>query len=388
MAEGKPSALYEKHVRLTDRSRLVPFGGYLMPLWYSSISEEHRAVREAAGLFDCTHMGVLEVSGPEAQGFLDFVTANDVKGLGQGKARYSFFLAADGEVLDDIIIYRRGAEKFMVVVNAANEPKIKDYLAALLAGKAVIDAEEPERKLTFCPEIVDLRDLSMGESARVDLALQGPVSLDVLSGLIKEREVQNELEGLKSFHFMETVIKGIEVIISRTGYTGAKVGYELFAHPERAGELWDQILSRGEALGVRPCGLGARDSLRIEAGLPLYGHELAGGYELSPYEAGYGWAVKLEKEYFIGKRAMAKLSGAYRLSVCRLELPGDRGVRPVREKDAVLNGDGACIGWVLSCAKAEDKQVALACVEREEGKEGESVGIYYAARNRRHVQNP
>ena len=163
--EPGPSVLYDEHVKRTSKSHIAAFAGYLMPLWYSSIAEEHRAVRERAGLFDCTHMGVLEVSGADAAEFLDIVTTNEVSSLKVGRARYGYILDAAGNVLDDIIIYRRGETNFMVVVNAANEPKIKFYLHELIEGRAAVDTEDSawaEKVPALRVAIWDMRDLRIG----------------------------------------------------------------------------------------------------------------------------------------------------------------------------------------------------------------------------------
>ena len=389
-AEAKPptgSVLYKEHLKLTDKSHIAEFAGYLMPLWYSSISEEHTAVRRRAGVFDCTHMGAIEVSGDEAEQFLNAVTTNKVEGMRLGAAQYGYILDAAGNVLDDIIVYRRGADRFMVVVNASNEPKIKAYLAAVLAGpstmlrtgEAAIDLNKPSREIKLAT-VRDMRDINSGPDCRVDIALQGPASLDVLCKLTDDQLVIQRMGALKSFTFFEAKLAGIDCIISRTGYTGAKVCFELFVHPDFAARLWWRLLDEGKELGVVPCGLGARDSLRVEAGLPLYGHELAGTYNISPFEAGYGWAVKLDKEFFIGKAAMEKVSKSFDMEVARVELPGEKGVRPVRQGDGVII-DRVCAGWVLSCAKAGDRQIALVYAEKNKTAEGNSVGVYYLARS-------
>ena len=387
-AEIEPvgSILYEEHLKLADKSRLAPFAGFLMPLWYSSIGAEHQAVRQAAGLFDCTHMGVLDVAGPHAEGFLDVATTNNVAGLEVGRAQYGYILDAAGNVLDDIIIYRRAAEKFMVVVNAANEPKIKAYFSELIKGVLPVDADEPGRKLEHIPEIRDMRDTAAGDDCRVDIALQGPRSLEILLALAGAGEAAERIEALKPFRLAEQRIGDIDCLISRTGYTGAKTGFEFFVHPRQAARLWNALLEKGAPMGLVPCGLGSRDSLRIEAGLPLYGHELAGRFEISPFEAGYGWAVKLQKQFFIGNAAMARTAETYDMKVARIELPGARGVRPIRQNDAVLDGEGECIGWVLSCAKAGQKQFALAYVTKDAAKEEDSVAVYYLARSKRQVE--
>ncbi|MCH9022176.1 MAG: glycine cleavage system aminomethyltransferase GcvT [Planctomycetes bacterium] len=384
MTEAKKSVLYELHVQLGGR--MVEFGGYLMPVWYSSIAEEHRCVREAAGLFDCTHMGVLGVSGSEAKGFLELVATNEVGRLEIGRAQYSFILDVAGAVLDDIIVYRLKDEVFMVVVNASNCEKIKGHLEAVHSGRAVIDTNEPQRRNTLKPKIVDLREASSGPTGKVDLAIQGPASQAVIETLIEEAGTKEELRELKGFRFLETRIDGREVLISRTGYTGAKGGYEMFVAPDEAGWLWQRLLEVGERNGLQPCGLGARDSLRIEAGFPLYGHELAGEFEVSPYEAGYNWAVKPEKGFYIGKAALEKANQESTMTIGRLQLPGEKGVRPIRANDAVVDIAGRCVGWVTSCAKISQNQIALVYMKKDAIKEDAQVGIYYAARNKRHQE--
>jgi glycine cleavage system aminomethyltransferase T len=174
-------------------------------------------------------------------------------------------------------------------------------------------------------------------------------------------------------------------LICRTGYTGSSVGFELFVHPEQAPRLWNALLEVGSPLGVLPCGLGARDSLRIEAGLPLYGHELNGSFNISPFEAGYGWAVKLDKGFFIGQAEMASIAETYDMQVVRLALPATRGIRPVRPGDPVLVG-GICVGWVLSSAKVSETQYGLAYAARDIVQEGNEIGAYYLARSSSQIQ--
>jgi len=381
-----PSILYDEHLKLTKKSRMAPFAGYLMPLWYSTVSQEHQIVRTAAGIFDCTHMGVLEVSGPDAYDFLNTAATNDIDKLSIGAAQYSYILDAAGNILDDIIIYRRGENKFMVIVNAANEPKIKAYFNALLNDQVIIDLEDPTKKLAFKPHIRDMRNPQTGSDCRVDIALQGPASKNVLLSLIKEDNTFRQIETLKPFKFVEAKIENIKCIVSATGYTGAKISFELFLHPEKAPQLWKMLLQKGDKSGLKPCGLGSRDSLRIQAGLPLYGHELAGEFGISPFQAGYGWAVKLEKEFFIGKTPMRIAEKSYTTTVARLKLPGAKGIRPVRQHDAVLSKNGCCIGYILSCAKAGDEQFALALIDNQSNQLGNALGIYYVARNQRQLQ--
>jgi glycine cleavage system T protein len=387
-AEPKGSVLYDEHLKRTSKSHISPFAGYLMPLWYTSIAAEHRAVRRQAGLFDCTHMGVLEMSGPAALRVLNAATTNDVSRLAIGRAQYSYILDAGGNVLDDIIVYRRADESFMVVVNASNEPKIRSYLTGLLAGRVVIEIEPQRMGFSPCEpcSLRDMRDTATGPDCRVDIALQGPASIDVLAALADDGSLGPRLANLKSFAFIEDRLGGMDCLISRTGYTGAEVSFELFVHPDNASGLWNLILEKDQPAGVVPCGLGARDSLRIEAGLPLYGHELDGKFNISPFEAGYGWAVKLAKPFFVGKPAMVRIAQAYHMQVARVELPATKGIRPVRGDDPVLDAQGLCVGWVLSCAKVEDKQIALVYAARESAEEGRTLGLYYLARSPNQVE--
>lgn len=380
------TVLYDWHCRLTDKCHIAPFAGYLMPLWYTSISGEHKSVREAAGVFDCTHMGVLGISGPGAAEFTDLLTTNSIVNLQAGRARYSFVLDSYGAVLDDIIVYRRDIEDFFLVVNAANHVKIKNWIGAVLGGEVCIDSENAGRTISAKPQLRDLRDGDCEGNYMVEIALQGPKSLDVLSLLIRDDEARTQIADLRPFAFAEIEIEDNACLVSRTGYTGARYGFELFAHPEKVPRLWEAVLDAGQPLGLLPCGLGSRDSLRIEAGLPLYGHELAGEYNISPFEAGYGWAVKFEKEFFVGKKAMERISEEYVMKVARIELPGTKGIRPVRQNDSLLDEQGRCVGWVLSCARVGETQIALGYVDRAVLKEGEPVGLYYTARSNSQVR--
>ena len=379
------TALYDQHIRLTDKSHIVPFAGYFMPLWYSSIAEEHAAVREAAGIFDCTHMGVLGISGADSAEFLNELTTNNITALEIGHARYAFILDASGNILDDVIVYRKDSQEFLLVVNAVNNDKIKNWIDALLNNQVRIDPDDPERKISVKPKVRDLR-IAGERDSRVDIALQGPKSLEILSALVRDSEARSQITDLRPFQFMEVDVKSISCLLSRTGYTGARRGFELFVHPEKASSLWEALLEAGRPMGLLPCGLGARDSLRIEAGLPLYGHELAGEFDISPFEAGYGWAVKLDKEFFIGKTAMERISKKQDMKVARIELPGTKGTRPVRQNDGVLDESGRSVGWVLSCAMIGKKQIALVYVDADLAEENETIGIYYLARSQRQIQ--
>jgi glycine hydroxymethyltransferase len=432
MTDAKKTVLFDRHAALTGKSQIVPFAGWLMPLWYQSISIEHQAVRKQAGLFDCTHMAVLKIAGKNAQDFLNVLATNDVSMLKSGKAQYSYILNSVGDIIDDVIIYCIADDNYMMVVNAANENNVKNWVQKVRTEKVLIDDDwefDPVRdKASKMPdghqrravsngvEIKDLKDLSLPD-ARVDIALQGPASAECLRNIFGA-----DFSKLKSLTFIGAKTKDLDVIISATGYTGAKVSFELFVHPIKAPLLWDTILEKGKNLGVIPCGLGARDSLRIEAGLPLYGHELAGEFNISPFQAGYGWAVKLQKKNFtpapictgeanlesaekaasaqsffaqpqsklvrgfIGKEAIAKKAVDFKTEVARLKFDAGPGIRPIRQFDGILNANGVCIGYVLSCAGINDKQIVLALIEKQYNIMGNSVGVYYLARNQGHIQ--
>jgi len=366
--------IYETHKRLG--AKLTPFAGWEMPLWYSSILEEHRAVRQAAGIFDLAHMGVYQAEGPDAALFLDCVVANDIGALGVGESCYTHFLDPDGRVIDDLLVYRRAPEKYMIVVNASNDAKDWAWLNAVLAGEMLIDNDRPSaRAFGRKTALRDLRDLINGADMRVDLALQGPRSRDILLGLEVDESTRQQILKLKRTELCEARIGGFDLVVSRTGYTGEKMAFELFVHPDQAEALFNALIRVGEPLGLKPIGLGARDSLRTEAGLPLYGHEMGAGSgklgrpDLSVVQAGFEHYVKLYKPWFIGRDAYLKNRETEHGTVVRFRFE-EKGVRMAHPGDPVLEGRGKVIGWVTSCAlDTEGALVGQAYVEQmlEEG---------------------
>lgn len=359
MSELKRTVLYETHRQLG--ARMAPFGGWEMPLWYASTREEHRAVRSAAGLFDVAHMGIFEISGDQAAAFLDRVSTNDVSRLAVGRAQYSFMLNDVGDVIDDIMIYRLEPERYMVVVNATNTEKDWAWLQA-----------QRER---LSPELTlrDLKHPSSGDAQRVDLALQGPQALNLLTRLL---DASTPLADLPYTGVMRASLAGHDVFIARTGYTGERIAYELFVHPDHAAALWQLLLATGADLGVRPCGLAARDSLRTEAGLPLYGHELGGPLNLAPYHIGFDNFVKLDKPSpFIGREAYAEKAARNTLGMVRFRV-NERGVRPPKLGDPVLDRRGRVVGTVTSCAAdGEGVLIGMAVVERAFTSEGTTLYV-------------
>jgi glycine hydroxymethyltransferase len=277
-AEGelKKTALNQVHRDLGGR--MVPFAGWEMPVQYTGIFEEHLATRNAAGLFDVSHMGVYDVRGADAASFLDTVCGNDCGGLQPGESLYSHFLTPDADVIDDTLIYRRGWDNYLVVVNASNDDKDRTWLESVRDGAVKIDNGRPwARTYGYNAEIRNLRDPRSGNEMRVDIALQGPKSRDTLLAMGVDDATRARIMKLKRTELCDAVVGGFDLIVSRTGYTGEKMAFELFVHPERAVDFWLAVMKAGEQFGVKPIGLGARDSLRTEAGLPLYGHEMGLG---------------------------------------------------------------------------------------------------------------
>jgi glycine hydroxymethyltransferase len=369
----RQTPLHASHIELG--ARLAPFAGWEMPLWYSSVSEEHEAVRKAAGLFDVAHMGVIELAGEHATALLDLVCTNYVRKLRDGRSMYGYLLDPDGHVIDDVMIYRRHWDRYVVVVNASNAEKDLAWLQAVSQGEVMVDRECPLRKADCCVEVRDLKAASSGQDRLVDLALQGPASLNVLKALADSREVLRRLSHLRRTGFIECELGGISVIVARTGYTGESQGYELLVHPESAKALWQRILEIGQEAGVKPCGLAARDSLRIEAGLPLYGHELAGPRDIGPVAAGFAPYCKFHKPFFVGRQHCAAQLQEGEMTVVRFRL-NRSGARAIHQEDPVFGRRGRHIGWVTSCALVGDVQIGLALINKRYDSRGAEIGIF------------
>ena len=377
--ELRVTPLHALHQQLG--ARLVDFAGYDMPVWYSSVREEHQAVRAGAGLFDVAHMGVLEFTGPGAGDFLDRVTTNDVTKITMGASQYSFLLDERGLPLDDMMLYRLAEERWLMVVNASNNEKVLAWLQAVMAGSVQVDPDYPDRRLENCDRFTlrDLRAASSGDDRRVDLALQGPGSREVLTALGADDRDLRRLKALPWAGVMRARFADFDLIVSRTGYTGERVAYELFVHPEQAPALAESLLRHGAA----PCGLAARDSLRIEAGLPLYGHELAGPLGLNPADAGFGSYVRLYKPWFIGKSAFAVHEARREAGVTRFRLDGRRA-RPAHQGDALIDERGRVVGVVTSCAASGDgTQLGQAWLRRDAGRAGTNLHVVAAEDSRR-----
>jgi aminomethyltransferase len=296
---------------------MVDFAGWDMPVQYAGVIEEHRAVRTAAGLFDVSHMGEIRVRGAEAEALLQRLTPNDVSKLIPGRAHYSGFLTERGTYVDDLLIYRLAADDFLVVVNASNAEKDFAWITERAAGS---DAEVADASESYAL-----------------LALQGPKALAILGPLATEG-----VAALRYYGFLQGQVDGVPALISRTGYTGED-GVELYVDPDDAPGLWRRLLAAGAEHGLQPAGLGARDTLRLEAAMALYGHEIDD--TTTPFEAGLDWVVKLEKGDFLGRDALAaqKAEGIPRQLV-GFVVEG-RGI--ARQGHGVLR-DGSVVGAVTS----------------------------------------
>jgi aminomethyltransferase len=330
MSDEKKTCLYDHHVALG--AKMSPFGGFEMPIQYAGIVEEHNAVRHHCGVFDVSHMGEVLVSGPDAEKFVNHIFTNDVTPGQSGQCFYGMMLNEQGGVVDDLLVYKYGPEKYFLVINAANIDKDVAWIRS--------------HAHPYNVEIEHQSDI-YGE-----LAIQGPEAEKVLAEVL-----HIDAADLLFYHFRELSYDGENVILSRTGYTGED-GFEIYASHKVTIAVWERLLASGR---VAPCGLGCRDTLRFEVALPLYGDELAD--DISPLEAGLGIFVKLDKPEFIGREATARLKeqGVQR-KIVGIELL-DRAIP--RHGYEVLDSEGNVVGHVTTGyhAISVDKSIALAMVD-------------------------
>jgi len=342
--EARETPLTDEHRALG--ARLVPFAGWTMPVQYEGIKKEHQAVRTRAGLFDVSHMGEIIVEGPNAVAAVDRLVTNDVSGLDVGRALYTVCCNDSGFILDDLIVYRLEAEKILVVCNASNRDKIVAHFAKNLS------LETPWN---------DVSD------AWALLALQGPRARAIMSDL----GAPPALLDLRSFGVTRATVAGVELWAARTGYTGED-GFELFCANEDAATLWRAILQAGQTHGLRPVGLGARDTLRLEARLMLYGNDI--DQETHPFEAGLGWVVKLDAEDFIGRDALRAIKAAgFDRKLVGFEMT-ERGI--ARHGYPIVAG-GEHVGEVTSGSPGPTvgRNIGLGYVPKALGKVGSTLGI-------------
>lgn len=353
----KKTPLYQRHIDLG--ARITPFAGYEMPVQYAGIIEEHLAVRNDAGLFDVSHMGEVFVRGPHAFEFVQHLVTNDAARLYDGRAMYTVMCREHGGVVDDLIVYRLSEDVYMLVVNAANREKDFNWMVHNNAAKA---------------ELEDRSD-------RVALmALQGPNAFG-----IAEKVADQPLSDLKFYHFRQlpegSFFGSTFALISHTGYTG-EPGVEIYCDADRAPAVWDAVLEAGQSSGLQPAGLGARDTLRIEAGYALYGNDIT--EQTNPLEAGLGWLTKFDKDDFIGKSALEQV----RADGPDRKLVGfvmqERGIP--RAEYPITDADGAEIGMVTSGTQSPvlRQGVGLGYVPNDPKFTTPGSTIYISVRNKRY----
>ncbi len=341
-SELKKTALYSRHEALG--AKLAPFAGYLMPIQYSGIMNEHLAVRKAGGLFDVSHMGEFLVEGSEAETFLEKITINDVSVMESGAAQYSAICNEQGFLLDDLIIYRYAPDKFMVVVNAANIEK--DY--------AWFESH--------CPTDVSLSNCSDEFTL---IAFQGPLSREILSKVLN-----TSLDDLGFYKHKEMEYHGEKITVARTGYTG-ELGFEVYGSEKIVPQIWDAILEAGADRGVIPVGLGARDTLRLEMKYCLYGNDI--DETTNPIEAGLSWITKLDKGDFVGREALLEAKANLNRRLICFELQ-ERGIP--RHGYSILH-DGENVGVVTSGGQSPSLQkgIGLGYVRKGLTKSGTEIAI-------------
>ena len=353
----KKTPLYESHIKLGGR--IIEFGQWLLPVQYTGIIEEHEQVRKAAGLFDVSHMGEILVTGPDAAAYIQKLITNDIESAKDGQIVYSPMCYPAGGTVDDLLVYKFSGEMYLLIVNANNTNKDFEWMLENLEGR------------------VDIKNVS---DDYAQLAIQGPKAQEIL-----QKITSCPLRELKFFRFTESVLlDGIKAIISRTGYTGED-GFEVYISPENAVSLWDKLLEAGADDGLVPVGLGARDTLRLEAALPLYGNELDS--DITPLEAGLERFVKLNKEGFIGREA---LLSQYQSGVKRKLAGFEMLEKGIPRNGYSIQKDGKIIGHVTSGSFSPSlkKSIGLALVESVYAGEGTELDIVMRGRPVRAVCIP
>jgi aminomethyltransferase len=326
-------------------AKMVDFGGWDMPVQYSSLVEEHHAVRKAAGLFDVSHMGEIEIRGHEALACAEFLTTNAVSRLKPNQAQYSGLLYEHGGFVDDILVHRVSDTHIFICVNASNQEKDFEHMRAWNRFSAEIE---------------------LASDKYAQLAIQGPRALDIL-----RRLTPVNLAEIRYYWFIDGEVSGTPARIARTGYTGED-GFEIYIDPAEAPRIWDEILAAGAEFGIKPCGLGARNTLRLEAKMALYGHEIHAS--ITPFEADLAWIVKLEKGDFVGRGALVKQKEqGVRRKLAGFEMRG----RGIGRDGYEVWVDGAPSGWVTSGSPAPslNRNIGLCYLPAEQARVGREIQI-------------
>src|SRR5437016_6227816 len=326
-------------------AKMVDFGGWDMPVQYSGIIDEHNAVRNAVGIFDVSHMGEIEVRGPEAGKLTDYVTTNAVHKLKLGQAHYSGLLYEHGGFVDDILVHKVADDHYFICVNASNQEKDFEHIVTMNRRKA---------KVEFTSD------------RYAQLAIQGPKALATLQKL-----TSTYLAPIQYYHFTDGVVSGVPARIARTGYTGED-GFEIYIAPEHAPRIWNEILNAGQEFGIRPCGLGARNTLRLEAKMALYGHEIHAS--ITPFEADLAWIVKMDKGEFVGRGALTRQKEhGIRRKLIGFEMRG----RGIARDGYEVYVDGRPAGWVTSGSPSPtlNKNIGLCYLPIERAHAGQAIQV-------------
>jgi aminomethyltransferase len=327
------------------KAKMVDFGGWDMPVQYSGIIDEHNAVRTSVGVFDVSHMGEIEIRGPEAAKLTDYLTTNSVHKLKTGQAHYSGLLYEHGGFVDDILVHKVAEDHFFLCVNASNQDKDFEHMVAQNKFDAVVE--------------------NNGDRY-AQIAIQGPKARTTLQKLTAV-----DLGAIKYYWFADGEVSGTPARIAHTGYTGED-GFEIYVAPSEAARMWQLVMDAGEEFGIKPCGLGARNTLRLEAKMALYGHEIDAS--ISPLEADLGWIVKLDKGEFVGSEALRKQkAGGLSRKLVGFEMRG-RGIG--RDGYEVFQ-DGAAAGWVTSGSPSPtlNKNIGLCYLPTEQAVPGKTIQI-------------
>jgi aminomethyltransferase len=339
----KQTPLNAAHRRLG--ARMVDFSGWDMPVQYSGLLDEHHTVRNAVGLFDVSHMGEIEVRGPEALNVVNALTSNDARKLQTGQIQYSGLLYEHGGFVDDILVHKVDDDHYFICVNASNQEKDYDYISTMNLQKATVE---------------------YASERYAQIAVQGPKALATLQKLTR-----TPLETIRYYWFIDGEVNGVPARIARTGYTGED-GFEVYVAPDFAESTWDALLDGGQEFGIKPCGLGARNTLRLEAKMALYGHEI--NSTLGPLEADLGWIVKFEKPEFAGKAALVKQKEeGLKRKLVGFEMRG----RGIGRDGYEVHVDGQPVGWVTSGGPAPtlNKNIGLAYVPVAYAEPGRKIDI-------------
>ena len=334
--------LYDCHIKYGGK--MVPFAGYSLPVQYATgLVTEHNTVREAAGLFDVSHMSEIFVEGEDALKFVNMVFSNDFTKMESGRVRYAVMMNDNGGIVDDMVLYKESDKKFIVVGNGANREKDVNWIKSKHTGNVTIN---------------DLSD------NYAQMAIQGPKSREIVAKLVDESQIPG-----KYYSFLHGSVAGKTAVISQTGYTGEH-GYEIYTAPEDACCVWEELMEAGKEYGIIPCGLGSRDTLRLEASMPLYGHEMSD--VINPLEAGLAFGVKMNKEDFVGKKALEAIGDSCRTRV-GIKVTG----KGIAREDCEILVDGKAIGFTTSGTHAPylGYPVAMGYVQNEYAALGTQITI-------------